>query len=105
MGSWVRVAKSADFLPGRAHRVEVGDHDIAVWRAGDRFLATGNICAHHHVPVLHQGSLHGLTITCPMHGWAYDLQTGRAVEGSGRVPTYSIRLRAGWVEVEIPDAG
>lgn len=103
MGSLIRVARAEEMLPGRARRVEAGDHDIAVWRVGDRFYAIGNICAHHHMPVLHQGVLENLAVTCPMHGWAYHLRTGRAVEGSGRVPTYPVHVSEGWVQVEVPE--
>ena len=103
MSSLIRVARVEDFLPGLARRVEARDHDIALWRVDARFFAVGNICAHHHMPVLHQGVLEDLTVTCPMHGWTYHLETGCAVEGSGRVPTYPVHVTEGWVVVEVPD--
>jgi nitrite reductase/ring-hydroxylating ferredoxin subunit len=37
-----------------------------------------------------------------MHGWIYRLDTGRALIGSGSVPTYAVRVVDGEVWIEDP---
>jgi nitrite reductase/ring-hydroxylating ferredoxin subunit len=35
----------------------------------------------------------GFTVTCPMHGWTYDLRTGVSTNASGKVKTYKVEIR------------
>lgn len=52
--------------------------NIAVFRAeNDEAFALRDECAHKKGP-LSQGIVHGKTVTCPLHGWKYDLATGVA---------------------------
>ena len=37
-----------------------------------------------------------------MHGWTYDMKTGKAVKGDGRVASYRVELRDGHLFVEVP---
>jgi nitrite reductase/ring-hydroxylating ferredoxin subunit len=38
-----------------------------------------------------------------MHGWTYDLTTGKSVTGQGSVPCIAVRVSAGDVFVELPE--
>ncbi len=89
---YVVVGTRSEMRDRRAKRVAVGDYDVALWYIGGTFYAIGNVCAHQHFPMMHQGSLEGLTVRCPMHGWRYELKNGKAVEGSGRVPVFDVRV-------------
>lgn len=100
--SYITVASLPDLRPGRSQLVTVDDHPIALWRVGDDVFAIDNVCPHQHFPVLHQASLNGSCVTCPMHGWTFDLPTGRAVNGNGRVRTHAIRLEGDRILVERP---
>jgi len=89
---YVVVGSQSEMRDRRAKRVAVGDHDVALWYVGGTFYAIGNVCAHQHFPMMHQGTLEGLTVRCPMHGWRYSLETGMAVEGSGKLPVFDVRV-------------
>ena len=75
---WKRVCALRD-IPALGSRVlhsPLGD--IAVFRtAGNEVFALRDRCAHKQGP-LSQGIVHGKSVTCPLHGWKYDLDTGRA---------------------------
>jgi len=66
-----------------------------------RFYAVSDVCVHQHLPVLHEALLDGTTITCPMHGWSYSLETGAAVNGSGRIKVYGVKLFGKELLIEI----
>jgi NAD(P)H-dependent nitrite reductase small subunit len=100
---WVAAARLEDLSERRGRRVRLGDKDIALWRVNGRVYAIGNVCPHQHTALLFQGTLTGLAVTCPMHGWTFSLETGRAVEGSGRVQTYPVEVHDGMVMVESGD--
>lgn len=89
---FVKVAVLSDLRPGKGKKVNVGDHEIALWRVHDTVYAVGNVCAHQHFSMIHQGTIEGETVRCPMHGWEYSLATGLAAGGSGRIPVFDVLL-------------
>jgi nitrite reductase/ring-hydroxylating ferredoxin subunit len=99
----VRVCSESDLRDQRGLRVAVEGLEIAVFRRNGKVLAVKNVCAHQHFSVLHQGQLDGFTVTCPMHGWSYDLRTGKSTSGQGAVASYAACIEAGDVYIDIPD--
>lgn len=100
----VLAATIKEMKEGKGKRVRIGDEEISLWMANGKFYAIGNFCAHQHIPALHEGILDGSTVTCPMHGWAYELGTGKAVHGSGRVPVFDVVVRGEKIFVEVPES-
>ncbi len=89
---FVKVAKASDVFEKKAKLIRLDNEDIALWRVDGKFYAINNVCAHQHFSALHQGELDGLRVTCPMHGWTYSLETGKAEAGSGQVKTYRVKV-------------
>jgi NAD(P)H-dependent nitrite reductase small subunit len=102
-GDFTSVGRASAFPEGKSKRIRLGDAEVALWRVGGKFYAIENVCAHQHVAALHEGILDGLSVSCPMHGWTYSLETGKASVGNGRVRTYAVKVVGDDVLVEIPD--
>ena len=100
---WIVVARAEDVREGRGLRCRMGDDEVALWQVDGRYYALSAVCAHHHVPTLHEGIREGLTIACPLHGWTYSLETGRSVSGSGRVRTYPVKVEKGEILLAVED--
>lgn len=98
----VRVASIEDFPARRAVRVVLPDDEVAVWQVEGRYYAVSAVCVHHHVPTLHQGERYGLTVSCPLHGWTYSLETGEAMRGGGRLQVYRTEVADGAVWIHLP---
>jgi nitrite reductase (NADH) small subunit len=77
---------------------------IAVFRTlDDAVFAVYDECPHKGGP-LSQGIVHGTTVTCPLHSWNIDLNTGCAVApDEGCVKHYPIRIEAGQVFISLED--
>jgi nitrite reductase (NADH) small subunit len=71
-----RVASLTEIPSGAAKEVTVGDRVIAVFNVGGTLYALDGICPHSGGP-LAKGRLAGQVITCPWHGWQFDVTTGR----------------------------
>jgi len=99
---FVKVARKADIPQQRSKLIHLGEEEIALWHVKGRFYAINNVCPHQHIPALHKGTLEGIKVTCPMHGWTYSLETGVAEFGNGRVKTYQVRVEGDDVLVERP---
>ena len=80
MRKLVRVAAVAEIPPGRAKACIVGGREIAVFNVEGAFYAIDNTCPHQGGP-LAEGWLEGAIVTCPWHGWCFDVRTGRMTLG------------------------
>ncbi len=97
------VARAEDLREGRGLRCRVDEDEVALWQVGGRYFAISAVCVHHHVPTLHEGIREGLTVSCPLHGWTYSLETGRAVRGGGRVRAYPVKIEKGEIFLDVED--
>jgi nitrite reductase/ring-hydroxylating ferredoxin subunit len=102
LSHWVRVVDVADFPAGTAREYVVDGHVIALFRVGDAFHALDGICPHQGGP-LGKGRLDGCIVTCPWHGWQFDVRTGQhQVNASLRHASYALRIDEDVVYVEVP---
>lgn len=75
---WVDVGPVADIPRRGARQIVTPNGPIAVFRThDDRVFAIDDRCPHKGGP-LSQGIVHGSAVTCPLHNWVIDLQTGAA---------------------------
>ncbi len=69
----------------------VGDYDIAVFNVDGEFFAIDDVCPH-FAGSLHEGTVAGGIVTCPLHGWSFDLRTGRQTNGRKPIDTFETRV-------------
>src|SRR5438552_18103637 len=92
MAVFVRVAKATEVPPGTGRVVVVQGFPVALFNVDGRFYATSNVCLHRGGPV-GEGDLDGTIVTCPMHGWEYDVRTGaNTINPAARLKTYEVRV-------------
>jgi nitrite reductase (NADH) small subunit len=50
---------------------------------------------------LNEGFVHGTKVTCPLHNWVFDLNTGQALgPDEGGIATFATRVEGGRVLIE-----
>src|SRR6266576_3100543 len=92
MANFVKVAAIGDVPPGTGKCVEAGGKQIALFNVGGAFHAIDNTCLHRGGP-LGEGELDGMIVTCPWHGWQYDVTTGcNTMDESERVERYEVKV-------------
>lgn len=102
MSTWHRVAAYDEIAPGTGREMTVGDRIVALFRVSDELFAMDGICAHAGGPV-GKGVLEGTTVTCPWHGWQYDVTTGKHCLNSYICQqTFATKIENGEVYVELP---
>jgi nitrite reductase/ring-hydroxylating ferredoxin subunit len=84
MAMRVRVCALADVVEGelRAFAVAGVTWPVIVTRVGGELHACPGVCPHEDV-ALADGDLAGTTLTCPGHGYMFDLATGRCRHDPG----------------------
>ncbi|MCV6584035.1 MAG: ferric reductase-like transmembrane domain-containing protein [Marinibacterium sp.] len=99
--NWVRVCDAGDIAEGRARIAILPDGDrVAVFRHQGQLSAIANACAHQNGP-LGEGRILDCLVTCPWHGFQYDVTTGRSpAPFTEKIPTYNLRLEGETVLVD-----
>ncbi|MCU0331708.1 MAG: Rieske 2Fe-2S domain-containing protein [Candidatus Kapabacteria bacterium] len=88
---WIAVCRSIEVVSTAGKRVELDvEHDIAVFRFADSVYAISNVCKHQHAAILCDGLVRNGIVECPLHGWQYDITSGRAVRGSSGLEVYEV---------------
>jgi nitrite reductase (NADH) small subunit len=74
--AFVRAGKTTDVPLGSIREFLVEGKRVAVANVGGQFHAINGVCMHRGGP-LGDGPLEGTVVTCPWHGWQYDVRTGK----------------------------
>ena len=98
--SWIDIGALEDIPLRGARKVKTKQGCIAVFRTEeDAVFATSNTCPHKGGP-LSEGIVHGQSVTCPLHNWVFDLNTGQAQGEEGVISTYPARVEAGRILID-----
>ncbi len=101
MANFVRVAAKAEIPAGQGRTFEVGGKQIAVFNCKGTFYAIDNTCKHQGGP-LGEGELDGTVVTCPWHGWTYDVTTGVSPDDADcAVDRYEVKVEGDAVMVGV----
>jgi nitrite reductase (NADH) small subunit len=97
----IKVASAADVPPGEARVVEAAGKPIALVNAEGTFYAMDNTCLHRGGP-LGEGDLEGTVLTCPWHGWRWDVTSGASVNNPAvKLSCFPVTVEGGSVFVEV----
>ena len=102
MSEWIAIAKLDDIPKLGARKLQTERLDIALFRTGnDSVFALRDRCPHRGGP-LSQGLVHGDSVSCPLHNWKIDLQSGGVLgPDQGCVHTYAVKVEEGVVYLSL----
>lgn len=100
MAGFVKVAQKSELPKDSGYYVEVNGKEMALFKIGDEVFAIYQICPHAGAP-LSEGFLHGKKVTCPWHGWEFDVTNGQCTFNPGiQQPVYKVKIEGDDVYVE-----
>ena len=82
MENYTKIAPISDIPIGSRKRVVLGENRITIFNIDGEFYAIDDVCPHKKTAPLVRGTLDGLGIKCPNHGYRFDLKTGECDKGS-----------------------
>ncbi len=105
---FAEVCKSDEISEGKGRKIEFPediDMQVAVFRLEGKLFALQNICPHRHADRIHEGIIRNGNVTCPLHGWTYEVKSGRNInirQGRKSLIKYDVFEDNGSVYVEKP---
>ena len=102
MSNWIDIGALNDIPRQGARVVKTQSGCVAVFRTlNDDVFALEDRCPHKNGP-LSEGIVHGNKVTCPLHNWVFDMNTGEAQgNDEGSVPTYPAKVENGRIMLDI----
>ncbi len=99
--AFVRAARVSDLRPGSIQEFQIEGTAIALANVAGKIYAINNTCLHEGGP-LGEGFLEGAVVTCPWHGWQFDVTNGKDLQDpSVGVACYPTELRGEDIFVDI----
>lgn len=98
----IKVATVDQLPPGRMLYADVDGLPIALANVDGTIFAFGDSCRHEGGS-LSSGVLRDDVVTCPLHGWAYNVRSGKSVIPplGLRLPVYEVRIEGADVLVAV----
>lgn len=88
-------AGPADSFDEGVHRVTVGEREVVVARLDGELFAFNRLCPH-VAGDMDRCEISGTIVTCPFHGWRFDLAAGgKETHGYTALRTYAVRCEDG----------
>jgi nitrite reductase/ring-hydroxylating ferredoxin subunit len=98
----IPVAPVEKIPEGERVIVQTDDLSIGVFHHRNGWYALRNSCIHRGGPVC-TGPLVDDTLTCPWHGYQYNLTNGELlIDSSARLTVYPVEIRDGQVYIQVP---
>jgi len=103
LADFVTVARVGEIPPGTGRQVTVGERWVGLFNLGGQYHAIDNVCLHRGGPLC-EGPIAGHIVTCPWHGWQYDITTGVLIQDPGvGVSRHETRIIGDEVQVRLTD--
>lgn len=105
MTRWVLVADAEQLPLDSGTEVVAEGKILAIFHTTEGYFAIDGMCAHQGGPV-GRGEVQGQVVTCPWHGWQYDVRCGKHLVSSITLASYPVEIREGkvWVDLEATSA-
>ena len=87
-----RICKISELKENIGNRFFVDDVDVAVYKIDNEIYAMSNVCPHQHAALIHDGFIEEGYVTCPAHGWQFNLKTGKMPTGGTGLKTYPVQI-------------
>ena len=100
-GNWLEAGALSDIPEGSIRATEIGGEKLLLSRQGSVVTCFQNACAHLGFP-LHDGEIEDGIITCPHHGFQYDLASGECLTAPEvALQSHAVRVIGERVEVRL----
>ncbi len=92
LDGFYKVCKYSELKEKVGKRIFVDDVDVALFKVDGNVYALNNMCIHQKAQIMYEGFIEEGKVTCPAHGWQFDLKTGRVPKGLKGLDPYEVKI-------------
>ena len=101
MAHWIQIARLDECPAGTALERVAEERMIALYNVEGAIYALDGVCPHQGGP-LGKGALSGCIVTCPWHGWQFDVRSGQhQLNPRNLQPRFAVRVEEDWILVDL----
>ncbi|MDR3666776.1 MAG: Rieske (2Fe-2S) protein [Ignavibacteriaceae bacterium] len=89
---FTKVCSINDIVANKGKRFIIKDIDIALFKNDDGVFALSNHCPHQHTAQIFDGYIEEGCVVCPIHGWMFNLKTGKTPAGGSGLISYDTKI-------------
>jgi|TARA_Y100000294_G_scaffold161822_1_gene166512 nitrite reductase/ring-hydroxylating ferredoxin subunit len=98
MSNFIPIARTNDIPPGERKRIEVNGKRITLFNIDGKYYAINDTCPHKGTAPLIRGTLDGVNIKCPNHGYRFNLKTGECnIDPAFNASIYSVKVEDSYI--------
>jgi nitrite reductase (NADH) small subunit len=99
--AFVRAIRREEIAPGTIREFQLEGKAVALANVEGKFFAVNNVCLHRGGP-LGEGELDRQVVTCPWHGWQFDVTNGQLLTNAAVTLTcYPVEVRGDDIFVDV----
>ena len=102
MANWIDIGAADQYPENTKDCIEIEGKPLVICNIAGQIAVIANVCPHAGLP-LGEGELTGKVLTCPFHGYAYDVTTGRNLDFPNEeppAPTFPVEIKADRILVD-----
>ena len=100
---YTKVCTLSELKEKTGKQIFVDDIEIALFKVDNKVYALSNICPHQQTHLIHEGFIENGKVTCPVHGWMFELETGNLAQNRRGLQTYEVTIIENSVCVKVFD--
>jgi nitrite reductase (NADH) small subunit len=103
--NFIEICHTSEIFEGLGKNFQLDDEtEIALFKVKGGIYALDNVCPHNHIPLMSQGNIDNMYVACPVHGFKYNLLTGKQPMESGcPIRTFEVKILNDIIFVKKPD--
>ncbi len=98
---YTKLCRFDELKEGAGKRFIVEDTEVAVFKIKNEIYALSNICPHQHTALIYDGFIEDKFVVCPMHGWKFNLKTGKQPEEQRGLDSFPVIVQNDEVYVKV----
>ena len=101
MEGFERIGIINNFKDRQGKRFIINDIEVALFKVDGKVYALGNVCPHQHTTVIYDGYIENDHVVCPMHGWMFNLNTGKMPSCNAGLDSFPVKIIDDQVYVKV----
>jgi NAD(P)H-dependent nitrite reductase small subunit len=89
---YTKLCRQDELKEKEGRRFIIDETEVAIFKINNEVYALSNICPHQHTSLIYDGFIEDECVVCPVHGWKFDLKTGRQPKGQKGLDSFPVMI-------------